>query len=165
MCRRTTRSDSGPGGSRLTKSRAVTSMASGSRPACRAAARTTPTERGTSSGESQLRMTPSPTWPATFSIPSRSAATWMGTGSFGTRVSRNPSTVKVSPLKTTRSPASADRRNCAISRTRVAGRLNLPPFHDSTMGCDPAPIPSTKRPGATSASPAAVEASVAGPRV
>ncbi len=90
---------------------------------------------------------------------------WIGTGWRGTRVSRKPSTVSVSPLQTTRSPASAWRRNWAISRTRVAGRRNVPPFHDSTMGCEPAPMPSTKRPGARSAMPAAVEASVAGPRV
>ena len=90
---------------------------------------------------------------------------WIGTGCAGALVRRNPSTVNVSPLNTTRSPARAARRNWAVSRTRVAGRLNLPPFHDSTMGCEPAPMPSTKRPGATSARPAAVEASVAGPRV
>ena len=165
MCRRTTRSDSGPGGSRFTKSRAVTSMASGSRPARLAASRTTATERGTSSGESQLRITPSPTWPATFSMPSRRAAMWIGTGCAGTVVRRKPSTLTVSPLNTTRPPARAARRNWAVSRTRVAGRLNVPPFQDSTMGCEPAPMPSTKRPGATSASPAAVEARVAGPRV
>ena len=90
---------------------------------------------------------------------------WIGTGSFGAFVRRKPSTLIVCPLNTTRSPASADRRNCAVSRTRVAGRLNVPPFHDSTIGCEPAPMPSAKRPGATSARPAALEASVAGPRV
>ena len=80
---------------------------------------------------------------------------WIGTGSAGTLVRRKPSTLNVSPLKTTRSPARAARRNWAVSRTRVAGRLNVPPFHDSTMGCEPAPMPSTKRPGAMSARPAA----------
>ena len=89
----------------------------------------------------------------------------MGTGLEGTRVSLKPSTEKVWPLNTTRSPASAARRNCAISRTRVAGLAKTPPFHASTIGCEPAPMPKTKRPGARSASPAAIDASVEGPRV
>ena len=90
---------------------------------------------------------------------------WMGTGSAGGRVRRKPSTDSVSPRKTTRSPASARRRIWAISRTRVAGRSKRPPFHVSTMGWEPAPMPRQKRPGASSARPAALTASVAGPRV
>ncbi len=68
-------------------------------------------------------------------------------------------------MKTTRSPVSALRRTCAISRTRAAGRANVPPFHASTIGCEPAPMPRQKRPGARSAMEAADIASVAGPRV
>ena len=89
----------------------------------------------------------------------------MGTGCCGGRVSRKPSTVSVLPLNTTRSPASAARSTEVISRTRVAGSANLPPFHASTMGCEPAPRPRQKRPGARSAIAAADMASVAGPRV
>ena len=55
--------------------RAVISMDLGSRPARSAASRTTFTDFGTSSGASQLRMTPSATSPATFNMPGRSAAT------------------------------------------------------------------------------------------
>src|SRR5215468_2689599 len=59
-------------------------------------------------------------------------------GRAGGRVSRKPLTENVSPWKTTRSPVSAWRRNCAISRTRVAGRANTSPFQDSTIGWEPA---------------------------
>ncbi len=52
-----------------------------------------------------------------------------------------------------------------MSLTRAAGRSNWPPFHVSTMGCEPAPMPRQKRPGAISPRPAALTASVAGPRV
>jgi hypothetical protein len=52
-----------------------------------------------------------------------------------------------------------------MSRTRVAGLSKRPPFHFSTMTCEPEPSPRMKRPGATSATPAADWASVAGPRV
>ncbi len=165
MWRRLPRSDSGVGGSTLTMSRAVISIASGSRPAAFAASRTSATERGTSSAESQLMMAPSPTSPATRSMPGRRAATWIGTGPATGRLRRKPSTESVRPENVTRSPASAARRTWTISRTRVAGRSNRPPFHASTMGCEPAPMPRQKRPGATSAMPAAHDASVAGPRV
>ncbi len=97
MWRRTPTSAAGPGGSRFTISRAVISRAWGSRPALAAASRTTDTALGTSSGESQLSTTPSPTSPATRSIPGRSAATWMGTDWAGGRVSRKPSTENVLP--------------------------------------------------------------------
>jgi hypothetical protein len=143
----------------------VISTEAGSRPAAAAASRTTATTRGTSSAESQLRMTPSPTSPATRSIPGRSAATWIGTGAAGGRPSLKPSTFRVLPWKTTRSPARMARRTVTISRTRVAGRANRPPFQASTIGCEPAPTPRQKRPGARSAMPAADMASVAGPRV
>ena len=165
MWRRTTRSDSGVGGSTWIMRRAVISMPSGSRPAFRAASRTTPTDFGTSSGESQFKTAPSAASPATRSMPGRSAATWIGMGWIGGLVSLNPSTENVSPRNTTRSPASAGLRNWTISLTRVAGRSNVPPFHVSTMGWEPAPMPRQKRPGAISASPAADTASVAGPRV
>ena len=52
-----------------------------------------------------------------------------------------------------------------MSLTRAAGRSKRPPFHVSTMGCEPAPIPRQNRPGAISWRPAALTASVAGPRV
>src|SRR3990167_446105 len=154
MCRRTTASEAGPGGSTLTMSRAVNSSAAGSRPARAAASRTTAPELGTSSGESQLRIAPSPTSPATRSMPGRSAATWIGTGAATGRLSRKPSTANVSPRNTTRSPASARRRNSAISRTRAAGRAKRPPFQLSTIGWGAAPIPRQKRPGAGAGGPA-----------
>ena len=52
----------------------------------------------TSSAESQLTMAPSPSRPARFNIPSRSAATRIGTGCSGTAPapSRKPFTEKVS---------------------------------------------------------------------
>ena len=78
---------------------------------------------------------------------------------------RKPSTENVSPRNTTRSPASAGRRKRTISFTRVAGRSKRPPFHVSTIGWEPAPMPRHRRPGAISARPAALTASVAGPRV
>ena len=92
-------------------------------------------------------MAPSPTSPATRSMPGRRAATWIGTGPATGRLRRKPSTESVRPENVTRSPASAARRTWTISRTRVAGRSNRPPFHASTMGCEPAPMPRQKRPG------------------
>ena len=86
-------------------------------------------------------------------------------GCAGGRLNRKPLTVNVSPSKTTRSPRNACRRNSKVSRTRVAGWAKRPPFQNSTIGCDPAPMPRQKRPGANSAKPAALMARVAGPRV
>ena len=98
-------------------------------------------------------------------MPGRSAATWMGIGDAGGRVSLNPCADTVSPFIVTRSPANADLRNAIVSRTLVTGRSNRPPFQSSTMGREPDPTPRQKRPGAISATPAALIASVAGPRV
>ena len=86
-------------------------------------------------------------------------------GCAGGRLKRKPLTVNVSPSKTTRSPRNAWRRKSRVSRTRVAGRAKRPPFQNFTIGCDPAPMPRQKRPGANSAMPAALIAKVAGPRV
>src|SRR5439155_645172 len=62
--RRTARSAVGLGGSTLIKRRAVISTLAGSRPARAAASRTTATDFGTSSAESQLSTAPSATSPA-----------------------------------------------------------------------------------------------------
>ncbi|GAA3120013.1 hypothetical protein GCM10020001_045290 [Nonomuraea salmonea] len=52
-----------------------------------------------------------------------------------------------------------------MSRVRAYGLANVPAFHRSTIAGDDAPMPSTNRPGARSASVAADIASSPGPRV
>ena len=58
--------------------------------------RTTGATCDTSSADSQLMMAPSPSRPASRSMPSRSAATRIGTGSGGTTPSLKPLTENVS---------------------------------------------------------------------
>ena len=94
-----------------TKIRATTSFASPSPAACTMGATVE-----TSSAESQLMMAPSPSRPASFSIPSRSAAMRIGTGCSGRTPSLKPFTVKESVSIETFSPASAARRNRTMSR-------------------------------------------------
>ena len=63
------------------------------------------------------------------------------------------------------SPASAAFRNRSVSRVRLNGSSNGIAFQRCTITGDDEPMPSTNRPPVTSASVAAVIASVAGPRV
>ena len=65
-------------------------------------------------------------------------------------------TVNVANDSVTRSPSSARRRKRTTSRTRASGRANSTAFHSCTTTADDAPTPSTNRPGAASASVAAV---------
>ena len=72
-----------------------------------------------SSGDNQLTIAPSPTRPASLSIPSRRAAMTMGTGSGSSTPSLKPRTEKVSYSSVTFSPANAALRNATVSRTRA----------------------------------------------
>src|SRR3954463_3696153 len=121
----------------------------------------------TSSADSQLMMAPSPSRPASFNMPGRSAAT--STGGAGTpsgngRPSLKPLTLNVSYSSVTFSPESAALRNRTVSRVRLNGSSNGMPFHRSTMTFDDVPTPMATRPGAASHSAAALWASSAGPR-
>ena len=146
----------------ITKIRQTTSSASGSRPACCAAFFATATTFGTSYGASQLMITPSAALPANASIFSCSAPTKIRGASANRRRIRKPRTPNVSLL--TRSPVKASRRNASVSRTRVYGLRKPMPFQFSTIAGELAPMPNTNRPPATSATPAAACAIVAGPR-
>ena len=72
----------------------------------------------TSSAPSQLMMAPSPSRPASFSIPSRSAAMRIGTGCSGRTPSLKLRTLNDGVSIVTFSPASAARRNCTMSLVR-----------------------------------------------
>jgi hypothetical protein len=98
-------------------------------------------------------------------MPGRIAASSSGGVTSGSWSSRKPCTANVSNSSSTRSPVNARRRKRSVSRVRAYGATNGIPFHPCTMLADDAPNPSTKRPGAASASAAAVTASTDGPRV
>ena len=100
----------------------------------------------TSSADSQLMMAPSPSRPARRSMPSRSAATRIGTGSGGTTPSLKPLTENVSYSWVTFSPASAWRRKRTMSRVRWYGWSKGMPFQPSTMTLDDVPMPSANPP-------------------
>ncbi len=119
----------------------------------------------TSSAESHTAIAPSACSAASSSIGGRNAAIRMGGATRGTRSRRNPLMVNVSKSSLTRSPAKARRRKRTVSRMRASGRSKWSPFHCSTMTGDETPSPRTNRPDASSASDAAVMASVAAPRV
>ena len=119
----------------------------------------------TSSADSQLMMAPSPSRPASFSIPSRSAATRIGGTASGRTPRRNPFTLNDGVSIVTFSPENAARRNAITSLVRWYGDSNGMPFQPSTITFDDVPMPSANRPGAASASDAADCAMQAGPRV
>ncbi len=119
----------------------------------------------TSSAESQLMMAPSPSRPASFSIPSRSAATSTGGTTSGRTPRRNPFTSNDGVSIVTFSPENAARRNAITSFVCWYGDSNGMPFQFSTITFDDVPMPSANRPGAASASEAADCARQAGPRV
>jgi hypothetical protein len=73
--------------------------------------------------------------------------------------------LNVSYDSVTLSPVRATRRNRTTSRTRWYGLSNGMPFHFSTMTLDEVPMPRASRPGAASASAAALWARVGAPRV
>ena len=81
------------------------------------------------------------------------------------RASLKPRTAKVSNASLTGSPANALRRKRTVSRTVVSGRSYGRAFCICTMNGDDEPMPSEKRPGASTASDAALIAITAGPRV
>ena len=73
--------------------------------------------------------------------------------------------MNVSYVSVTFCPVSATRRNRTTSRTRSYGLSNGMPFHRCTMTSDDEPMPMATRPGAASASAAALWAIVGAPRV
>ncbi len=95
----------------------------------------------------------------------RSAASSTGGGTAGGRSRVNRRTVNVSYAPSMVSPRSAARRNRSTSRVRLTGSSNATAFQSRTSTGEDAPTPSAKRPGAASASAAALIASNAGPRV
>ena len=119
----------------------------------------------TSSADSQLRMAPSPSPPASRSMPSRKAATRIGTGSGGTTPSLKPRTENVSYSSVTFSPVRAWRRKRTMSRVRWYGCSNGMPFQPSTMTLDDVPMPRATRPGAAWARDPTLCARQPGPRV
>jgi hypothetical protein len=121
--------------------------------------------RGTSVAASQFRITPSAADAASRSMPGRRAASSTAGGVAGGRSSLKRRTRKVSNSRSTTSPASAARRNSSMSRLRANGLVKSAAFQSPTTTGDDAPMPSWNRPGAASASAAAVIASRAGPRV
>ena len=69
-------------------------------------------------------MAPSPSVPASFNMPGRSAATRIGGTCSTRRPSRKPRTANVSYSSVTFSPVSAARRKRIMSRTRAYGLSN-----------------------------------------
>jgi len=90
---------------------------------------------------------------------------YVGGAGASARESRIPFVAAVSSASTTFSPVNAFFTKRFTSRTRAYGFSNGTPPHCSTMTDDPAPRPSTKRPGAASATPIALIANVNGARV
>src|SRR6266542_1865744 len=121
--------------------------------------------RERSATASQLRITPSASAAASRSIPDRRAASTIGGGLGGGRSNRKRRIVNVGYASSTASPVSARRRKRSTSRQRPYGSTKGTAFQSRTMTCDEAPMPSTNRPGAASASAASLIASRPGPRV
>ncbi len=124
-----------------------------------------PRTLGTSAGESQFVIAASDSVAASLTICGRSAASASVGGTAGGGASRKPSTANVSYRSLTFSPANAARRNRSTSRERWYGESNSMSFHCFTTTGVEVPTPSMNRPGARSASVAAVIARQAGPLV
>ena len=92
-------------------------------------------------------MAPSPSRPASFSIPSRRAAIRIGTGCSGRTPSLKLRTLNDGVSIVTFSPASAARRNRTMSLVRWYGSSNGMPFHPSTMTFDDVPMPKANAAG------------------
>ena len=89
----------------------------------------------------------------------------MGTGSAGGRPRRKLLTSYGPTVIAVFSPVIACLRNSTVWRIRVRGSSSFTPFQTSTIAGELVPMPRTMRPGARSASPAAVCARSVGVRV
>ena len=102
----------------------------------------------TSSADSQLMIAPSPSRPASRSIPSRNAATRIGGCTSGTRPRRKPCTSNVSYFWVDLLPRQRGPQEAHHVAHRLYGSTNGTPFHRSTITFDDVPMPKANRPGA-----------------